>query len=64
MDADGTLTTYDSSGTVIGEIETGVEETLGSTMDPATGKIALTAAGGLSIADPKTGDVDPVPYEG
>ena len=59
VEADGTLSTYDSTGVLTGELDTGVEELSAITMDPASGKVALVAAGReLAIVDPNTGAVD------
>jgi DNA-binding SARP family transcriptional activator/DNA-binding beta-propeller fold protein YncE len=65
IEADGTLLTYDSTGALIGEIETGVEQVGFIAVDPASGKVALAAVPReLVIVDPGTGAVNPLPDVG
>lgn len=73
--AGGMLNTYDSTGALIGEIDTGVKEAGFITVDPASGRVALIAGGSVApnagasapelvIVDPKTGDIDRLPDVG
>ncbi len=64
IEADGTLNTYDSTGALTGEIETGVLGVGHITVDPASGKVALVAGPELVIVDPRTGAVDQGPAIG
>ena len=64
---DGTLNTYDSSGALIGEIDTGAQQVGFITVDPASGRVALAVGGPgpeLVIVDPMTGAVDHLPEVG
>ena len=60
IDVDGRLITYDSTGEVTSEIETGLEGVGHIAVDPATGKVALVANPELVIVDPSTGTVSDV----
>jgi WD40 repeat protein len=63
IQTDGILNTYDSTGTLSGEIETDVVDVNNVVMDPTNGRLALTVrrSPGLTIVDPKTGAVDQIP---
>jgi len=67
IDADGTLNTYDSTGALTGDIETGVATIGFITVDPASGRVAFIGDGPapeLVIVDPMTGAVDHLPDVG
>ena len=64
IDEDGTLHSYDPTGAMISEIETGAENAFVITLDPNSGKLAVGAQADAMIIDPATGDVEPLGYVG
>ena len=65
IEADGTVLTYDASGQLINEVETGVSIAGVPTLDPATGRLAISsgAFGGVVIVDFDTGEVEALPMD-
>ena len=63
MDTGGTLRTNDSTGALIGELETGLPNAFDTiTLDPATGKLAVASVSdGVGVIDPMTDLVQRVP---
>ena len=69
IDGDGLVSTYDRTGTLVGEVETrgGEFSTSGInveivSLDPATGKLALAGRpGGALLVDPATGEIERLP---
>ena len=57
IDASGRLRTYDSSGEVVAELETGVRAPEGSVIDAGTGRLAIGSTTDLVIVDPAIREV-------
>jgi WD40 repeat protein len=61
MDQFGRLRTFDASGRLLGETNTGFSWLGAVSGDDATGKLAFGGSSGALIVDPATGEVDPIP---
>lgn len=58
VDSDGTMFTFDSSGTQVGEVATGLEGALALSVDPASGRVALASSdAGVAVIDPVTQEI-------
>ena len=55
---DGTLTTYDATGEIVDEFDTGAEVVQILTLDPETERLAVGTFGGVALIDTVTGDTE------
>ncbi len=55
---DGTLTTYDSTGELVSEFDTGAEEVQILTIDPVTERLAVGTFGGVVLIDTNSGETE------
>lgn len=60
LDIDGTLRTYDASGTQTAEVDTGARNVRIITLDSVSGRLALAdgSSGGIVLVHPSTGEVE------
>jgi hypothetical protein len=55
---DGTLTTYDATGELVSEFDTGTREVVIITLDPETERLAVGTFGGVVLIDTNTGETE------
>ena len=62
---DGLMQTYDSTGVLIGELDTGVDSPFLATLDPSSGRVAAVGNGNtrgdVKLIDPATSTVEEIP---